>query len=46
MWATQGLNRLILEKPFGHNVKSVRELNTKVIKGFDEADIYCIDHYL
>ncbi|KAA0764345.1 glucose-6-phosphate dehydrogenase [Bacillus sp. SH5-2] len=46
LWATKGLNRLIIEKPFDHNVKSVRELNTKVIKGFDEADIYCIDHYL
>ncbi|GAB6439464.1 hypothetical protein bcgnr5380_28590 [Bacillus cereus] len=46
LWATKGLNRLIIEKPFGHSLKSVRELNTKLIKGFDEADIYCIDHYL
>ncbi|MED1557165.1 glucose-6-phosphate dehydrogenase [Bacillus paramycoides] len=46
LWATKGLNRLIIEKPFGHSLKSVRELNTKLIKGFDETDIYCIDHYL
>ncbi|MFJ8218013.1 glucose-6-phosphate dehydrogenase [Bacillus cereus] len=46
LWATKGLNRLIIEKPFGHNVKSARELNTKVIKSFYKADIYCIDHYL
>jgi len=46
LWATKGLNRLIIEKPFGHSLKSVRELNTKLIKDFDETDIYCIDHYL
>ncbi|PFQ50359.1 glucose-6-phosphate dehydrogenase [Bacillus cereus] len=46
LWATRGLNRLIIEKPFGHKLKSTRELNAQLNKGFDEADIYCIDHYL
>ncbi|UYX50201.1 glucose-6-phosphate dehydrogenase [Bacillus thuringiensis] len=46
MWATKELNRLIMEKPFSHNFKSTCELNAKLSKPFDEADIYCIDHYL
>lgn len=46
LWATKGWNRLIIEKPFGHNFKSTCELNAKLNKDFDEADIYCIDHYL
>lgn len=46
LWATRGLNRLIIEKPFGHNVRSAHEFNEKLIEDFDETDIYCIDHYL
>ncbi|WP_410983392.1 glucose-6-phosphate dehydrogenase [Bacillus cereus] len=46
LWTTKGLKRFIIEKPFGHNLKSARELNAKLSKPFDEGDIYCIDHYL
>ncbi|MDC6157800.1 glucose-6-phosphate dehydrogenase [Bacillus albus] len=46
LWATRGLNRLIIEKPFGHNITSAHEFNKKLIEDFDETDIYYIDHYL
>ncbi|MEH7812342.1 glucose-6-phosphate dehydrogenase, partial [Bacillus toyonensis] len=46
LWATQGLNRLIIEKPFDYNVTSAREFNGRLIEYFDKNDIYCIDHYL
>ncbi|HDR7364058.1 glucose-6-phosphate dehydrogenase [Bacillus toyonensis] len=46
LWATQGLNRLIIEKPFDYNVTSAREFNGILIEYFDKNDIYCIDHYL
>ena len=46
LWATKGLNRLIIEKPFGYNVTSAREFNEKMIEDFDETDICYINHYL
>ncbi|ATI53614.1 MULTISPECIES: glucose-6-phosphate dehydrogenase [Bacillus cereus group] len=46
LWATKGLNRLIIEKPCGYHVTSAREFNEKMIEDFDETDIYYIDHYL
>ncbi|CAM4166759.1 glucose-6-phosphate dehydrogenase [Bacillus luti] len=46
LWATKGLNRLIIEKPFGHNVKSAHQFNEELIESFDETDIYYIEHYL
>lgn len=46
LWATKGLNRLIIEKPFGHHVTSAHEFNEKLIEDFDETDIFYIDHYL
>ncbi|WP_231692056.1 MULTISPECIES: glucose-6-phosphate dehydrogenase [Bacillus cereus group] len=46
LWATKGLNRLIIEKPFGYHVTSAREFNGKMIEDFDETDICYIDHYL
>ncbi|MGG1341337.1 glucose-6-phosphate dehydrogenase [Bacillus toyonensis] len=46
LWATKGLNRLIIEKPFNYNVTSAREFNRKLIEDFDGTDIYYIDHYL
>ncbi len=42
----KGWTRIILEKPFGHDLKSARELNDVVHKVFDEKDVYRIDHYL
>jgi glucose-6-phosphate 1-dehydrogenase len=44
--ATKGWKRLIIEKPFGHDLQSARELNAKLSKAFDEDEIYRIDHYL
>lgn len=38
--------RVIVEKPFGHDLASARELNKVLLRTFDEADIFRIDHYL
>lgn len=38
--------RVIIEKPFGHDLESARELNDDVNKVFDESQIFRIDHYL
>lgn len=43
---TEGWRRLIIEKPFGHDLKSAQELNEKIIQVFKEEEIYRIDHYL
>jgi len=39
-------SRIILEKPFGHDSDSARELNGKVHEVFSESQVYRIDHYL
>ena len=41
-----GWRRIIIEKPFGHDLTSARELNARLQKVFDETQIYRIDHYL
>ncbi len=41
-----GWKRLIIEKPFGHDLKSALELNEKLSQTFEEEEIYRIDHYL
>ena len=38
-------SRVIVEKPFGHDLASARELNTKVHAVFDESQIFRIDHF-
>jgi glucose-6-phosphate 1-dehydrogenase len=38
--------RVIIEKPFGHDAESCRDLNEKVLRVFDESQVYRIDHYL
>lgn len=38
--------RVIVEKPFGHDLVSAQELNKVLLRTFDEADIFRIDHYL
>jgi glucose-6-phosphate 1-dehydrogenase len=38
--------RLIIEKPFGHDLESAKKLNEIVTRDFDESQIYRIDHYL
>jgi glucose-6-phosphate 1-dehydrogenase len=42
----QGWRRIIIEKPFGHDLESARRLNEQVHAVFDEACVYRIDHYL
>ena len=44
--ATGGWTRLIVEKPFGHDLDSARRLNEIVRAYFDESEIFRIDHYL
>ena len=41
-----GWTRLIVEKPFGHDRESARDLNEEVGQYFDESEIFRIDHYL
>ena len=41
-----GWRRLVVEKPFGHDLASARELSDKLHQVFDESDVYRIDHYL
>jgi glucose-6-phosphate 1-dehydrogenase len=41
-----GWVRIILEKPFGHDLKSAQELNAIVHKSFNEKNVFRIDHYL
>jgi glucose-6-phosphate 1-dehydrogenase len=41
-----GWRRLVIEKPFGHDLDTALELNEIVHRGFDEHQIYRIDHYL
>lgn len=38
--------RVIIEKPFGRDLPSARELNAILLKTFDERSIFRIDHYL
>ncbi|AKV01902.1 Glucose-6-phosphate 1-dehydrogenase [Labilithrix luteola] len=38
--------RVIIEKPFGHDLDSARELNDTVAQTFDESQVFRIDHYL
>ncbi len=42
----KGWTRIIIEKPFGHDLATARELNRQVGKVFREEQIYRIDHYL
>ncbi len=51
--AQQGLNknkkgwrRVIIEKPFGYDLKSAIDLNNKLLEDYDEEQVYRIDHYL
>jgi len=38
--------RIIVEKPFGYDLESARELNRRLSEHFPEEQIYRIDHYL
>ncbi len=39
-------SRVVVEKPFGHDLPSARALNRELSKTLDESQIYRIDHYL
>ena len=41
-----GWTRLIVEKPFGHDLESARQLNRMLYEHFEENEIFRIDHYL
>jgi len=41
-----GWRRLIVEKPFGHDLKSAQELNARLQAHWKESQLYRIDHYL
>ena len=43
---SRGWTRLVIEKPFGHDLQSALELNDFVHRYFKESQIYRIDHYL
>ena len=38
--------RVVIEKPFGHDLPSARALNAKILKVLKEGQIYRIDHFL
>ena len=42
----EGWRRLIVEKPFGYDLKSAQDLNAQLHTYFKEEQIYRIDHYL
>jgi glucose-6-phosphate 1-dehydrogenase len=42
----QGLAEVVIEKPFGHDLESARELNHQVNAVFHESQVFRIDHYL
>ena len=44
--SVKGWRRIIIEKPFGHDLKSAQDLNVKLSQAFEENEIYRIDHYL
>jgi glucose-6-phosphate 1-dehydrogenase len=47
--AAVGLNeqaRLVVEKPFGHDLASARALNAQLRRNFDDDRLFRVDHYL
>src|SRR4029078_7056141 len=44
--SAEGWTRLIVEKPFRRALASARELNAELQKGFEENEVFRIDHYL
>ena len=41
-----GWSRIVIEKPFGTDLESARQLNEEIHEYFDESQVYRIDHYL
>src|SRR6266480_3673130 len=44
--ARDGRTRVVIEKPFGTDLETARELNRRVHEVLDENQVYRIDHYL
>jgi glucose-6-phosphate 1-dehydrogenase len=44
--SAEGWTRLIIEKPFGHDLESARALNAAIQEHFTEDEVFRIDHYL
>jgi glucose-6-phosphate 1-dehydrogenase len=44
--ANEGWIRLIIEKPFGHDLESARQLNAQIQEHYSESEVFRIDHYL
>ncbi|MGH9941777.1 MAG: glucose-6-phosphate dehydrogenase [Pyrinomonadaceae bacterium] len=42
----RGWSRVVVEKPFGHDLASARALNEEIARIFQEHQVYRIDHYL
>lgn len=42
----KGWKRIIIEKPFGYDLQSAKELNSSLKQNWSEDQIYRIDHYL
>ncbi|MBV8801035.1 MAG: glucose-6-phosphate dehydrogenase [Alphaproteobacteria bacterium] len=42
----QGWRRVVIEKPFGHDLPSAKALNARILKVLREDQIYRIDHFL
>ena len=41
-----GFRRIVVEKPFGHDLASAKELNRELLSVFREDQVFRIDHYL
>jgi glucose-6-phosphate 1-dehydrogenase len=41
-----GWTRVVIEKPFGRDLETARDLNRVIAEVFDEGQVYRIDHYL
>jgi len=41
-----GWTRIVVEKPFGHDLESAKALNALLHRYYDESEIFRIDHYL
>jgi glucose-6-phosphate 1-dehydrogenase len=41
-----GFRRVVIEKPFGHDLSSARTLSRRILKWADEAQVFRIDHFM
>ena len=42
----QQFRRVVIEKPFGSDLESAKELNARILRQADESQLYRIDHFL